>query len=176
MGNIFIEIVHKAEQNNWCTIPYCTTCGNTEIRNELRNIAGLGGSELANMLSEIAPSEIMKLPNWTDCIRLSFFEITYPGHQEKVLNSWLINLENQVYFADPILFYVVRTLPFGLSVGKNWVVKCVSMATETKNESLVESLIWTLKEKIREYPDLLHLAQQLTSSQKIRNALLDIEK
>ncbi len=171
MNNSFVEVVQKASQLRWCTQPYCTTCGNREIRGELRQLAGKGGFELARMLSELRPPDIVALPNWENCIRLAFFEITLPGPQERVLESWVNYLDREIYFADVVLFYVVRSLPFGQSVGKLWIDKCISLALSTQDESLIESLLWTLGKEVDTYADLFNLAHQMKAFPKIAKAL-----
>ena len=168
-------MVQTASQLRWCTKPHCTTCGNREARARLKAIAFDAGFALANQLSELTPSEIVKLPNWDDCIRLAFFEIPLPGPQEKVLTSWLHNLHNDVQFADVVLFYIIRSLPFRESIGKDWIEKCVSLAIDTKNESLIESVLWTLGAKAKNYPAFLELAGQLTLSPTVVKALAACE-
>lgn len=171
MSDTFVGIVQRASQLGWCTRPYCTTCGNREVQAELRKVAGEAGFELAEQLSGLSTSEIVSLPNWDDCIRLAFFEIILPGPQERVLESWLHNLDKEVYFADVVLFYIVRSLPFGQTIGARWIEKCISLALDTRNESLTESLLWTLRGKVNNYPALHNLAKQMTSSPKVAKAL-----
>ena len=171
MNNLFVEIVRKASELRWCTRPYCTTCGNREVRTELRNIAGKNGFQLADILSALKPAEIVTLPNWQDCVQLAFFEISLPGTQEKVLESWLPEIDNQIHFADVVLYYVIRTLPFRESVGKNWIERCIALSNTSRNESLVESLLFVLGRKSEAYPDFLSFARQFESSPKIQKAL-----
>ncbi|GAB6283328.1 MAG: hypothetical protein STSR0008_20900 [Ignavibacterium sp.] len=172
--NSFVEIALKAAELRWCTEPYCTTCGNQEIRNELRKISKDGGFELAKQLSELSPSDIVNLPNWDNCIRLAFFEIVLLGPKEKVLEAWFSKLDKEIYFADVILFYIIRSLSFEMSVTKEWINKCISLAIDFKNESLIESLIWTLGVNINKYPNLFEIANKMTTSDKIKRALRKI--
>ena len=170
MSNTFVEIVQRASQLGWCTRPYCTTCGNQEIRAELRKVAGESGFGLAEQLSQLSPSEIVLLPDWDNGIRLAFFEIVLPGPQERILESWLERLDKEIDFADVVLFYIVRSLPFGQSVGTRWIEKCIPLALDTHNESLIESLLWILKGNVNNYPALYNLANQ-TKSPKVAKAL-----
>ena len=93
MSNQFVEIVQKASRLGWCTRLYCTTCLNHELREEFRKLAGEVGFELAEQLAELAPSEVVLLPNWENCIRLAFLQIALPGPQQKVLDAWANKLD-----------------------------------------------------------------------------------
>lgn len=170
MSNTFVEIVQRASLLGWCTRPYCTTCGNQEVRAELRKVAGEYGFGLAEQLSQLSPSEIVLLPHWDSSIRLAFREIVLPGPQERILESWLERLDKEIEFADVVLFYIVRSLPFGESVGARWIERCVFLALDTHNESLIESLLWLLKGNVNNYPALYNLAKQ-TKSPKVAKAL-----
>lgn len=171
MTNKFSEIVQKAQKLGWCTIPYCTTCGNLEIRNEFRKISEDGGFELSNQLAQLSPSEIVNLPNWEDYIRLAFIEILLPGPKEKILEAWILKLDEEIYFADVVLFYIIRSFPLEMTITKDWINKCILLAINFKNESLIESLIWSLKKNVSDYPSLKDIAMNMTASVKIKKAL-----
>lgn len=170
MSNQFVEIVQKASRLGWCTRLYCTTCLNHELREEFRKLAGEVGFELAEQLAELAPSEVVLLPNWENRIRLAFLQIALPGPQQKVLDAWANKLDREIRLADIVLFYVVRILPFGQYISSRWIDKCISLALETRDESLTESLIWTLGRKVIDNDPLSGLVKELAASSKIKYA------
>jgi hypothetical protein len=145
--NKFAEIVYQAQENNWCTQWHCTTCGSSQVRDKFQELAGDMGFGLADELAALTPRQIRELPNWQDCLRLAFRHIAMPGPQEKVLNAWQAALEGDTFFADYVLFYIVRDLPFRAAVGKQWFETCVNMALKHKARSLTESLLWVLGPK-----------------------------
>ena len=50
-GNLFLELVRQAAQQNWCVRPYCTTCGAMYFRSALRAAGGELGGPLLEALA-----------------------------------------------------------------------------------------------------------------------------
>jgi hypothetical protein len=98
----------------------------------------------------------------------------WPGQHEKVIQAWVPQIDHNLKFADFVLFYIVRTLPFGRSAGKGWIDRCLLMAIATRDESLVESLLWTLGRDAIEHDELMQVASELSrGSFKVRRALAE---
>jgi hypothetical protein len=76
---------------------------------------------------------------------------------DRILTAWLPQLDRHIRLADLILFHYVRRgalfAPMSVEVLQQWREKCVDLAVQTKDESLVESLICTLG-KYRNNPAL----------------------
>lgn len=174
MNNEFAQLVKKASELNWCVRIYCTTCGNKEFRNALEQI-GCGNSfEFVQKLADLDIKEYVGLRGWDDCLRIAFLYLPFPGQHEKVLNAWIAKLDGEIRFADVVLFYVVRTLPLGKEVGKSWISACIALATPSKDESLVESLVWVLRSELSLYEALLNLAKNMSATSfKVRRALME---
>ncbi len=59
-------------------------------------------------------------------------------------------------FVLPIwnLFYFVRYLSESSEVRDSWITKCADLAVQSQDESLIESLIWTLRSNLSNYKQL----------------------
>jgi hypothetical protein len=174
MNNEFAQLVKKASELNWCTQIYCTTCANGEFRKSLKQIGDGNSFELAQALADLNIDEYIRLRIWDDCLRIAFLHLPFPGQHEKILNSWIPKLDRNIRFADVVLFYIVRSLPFGKEVSRAWISACVDLAASFKDESLVESLIWVLRSDVAKHEELLRIAQNLSATSfKVKRALMD---
>ena len=149
MNNVFVRLVLESKRKRWCVKPYCTTCGCREFRNRLEELTSDGGEVLTDALSNLTPQQIISLPNWEDCVSLGLAYLSLPGQHERLLQAWIRNLDGNTRFADEILFYFVRRLPFRREVGSTWTSECVKLAMSEHDELLVESLLWTLGPEAR---------------------------
>jgi hypothetical protein len=151
---------------------YCTTCGATEFRSAMKQL----GDGLADELASLDLSALTEIPNWDETLRLVLDDIRKAELMDRVLTAWLPQLDRHIRVADLILFYYVRrgaiNAPMSIEVLQRWREKCIDLALQTSNESLVESLIYTLGD-YRKYPELDVVVQDLVArrSQRIVNAL-----
>jgi len=174
MESVFAQLVEKAAELNWCARIYCTTCGSRDFRDALEQIAGDGGFGLVEPLSSLEVKSYVGLRDWDDCLRIAFLHLPFPGQRERVLTAWLENLGENIHFADVVLFYLVRALPSKSELRESWTSACASLACASKNESLIESLVWTLRSDVSNHADLFGLAQELSASSfKVRRALFE---
>ena len=174
--NAFLEILRKASQERWCVTPFCTTCGNRDYRAALRRMESDGSPRLAESLSNVNLVDLCRIPEWDDALRIALGEITDAAQMDEVLNAWLPAIKQHVAVADVILFYFVRRgalfAPMSIEVLRMWVDACVDLACETHNESLVESLVYTLGRRVENAPELHRVVKLISgSSQKIRLAV-----
>lgn len=173
--NSFIETLRNANQQRWCVKPFCTTCGAQDFRAALRKLAGANGKGLVEALSSLDLSELRTLSEWDDAIRLALGEINQAPHMDEVLRAWLPHLQENIALADVVLFYFVKRgalfAPMSVEILRVWIDACVKLAVETRNESLLESLVYTLGARVKSYADLnAVIALISSSSSKIRLA------
>jgi hypothetical protein len=114
----------------------------------------------------------MALSNWQDCLRVTFTDLQ-PQVQGRVLIAWLDAVGEDVGFADFVLFYLVRPLLFQPDVKEAWIRRGIQLALTTLDESLVETLVWTLGKGVRDHPPLFEAVQK-HSSPKIRHAAQEV--
>lgn len=171
MANEFAELVKLAVKSRWCTDLYCTTCGNRQFRDGLTQIDnGLGG-HLADLLSNLDIDEYTRVGKWLDCLRIAFVDLPFAPQRDGVLKNWLSYARTNVRFADGILYYIVRYLPPD-DIRQSWISSCVDLALESKDPSLVESLVWVLGPQLVRHPNLVDVAHGLTAaSAKVQTAL-----
>ena len=174
--NAFLEILERASQARWCITPYCTTCGCRDYRTTLRQLGSNGGPDLAESLSTLSLVELCTHREWDNALRIALGEITDAAQMDKVLCAWLPAINQHVAVADIVLFYFVRRgalfAPMSIEVLRMWMDACVALACETHNESLVESLVYTLGRRVESAPQLQHVVTLLfASSQKVRLAV-----
>jgi len=151
--NRFLSLLHVARRNRWCTRP-CTTCGASDFRAELRQL----GTELADDLADLDLSALEETPGWDDALRLAFDELQTPELKDQVLTMWLPQIDRHIRLADLVLFYYVRRgalfVPMSIEIIQQWLAKCIELASQTGDESLVESLVYTLGTRYRQYATL----------------------
>jgi len=176
MENQFAQLVQKSAELNWCVRIYCTTCGSMDFRNSLKEITENSGSKLANHLYDLKIEEYTRLQNWDECLRLAFHELGSQSLQTQVLYNWLSSINKNIRFADWNLFYFVRHLPDDSPIKNEWVSKSIYLALDTEDESLIETLIWTLRADIAKFEQLkqVAIAKSLFSS-KIKRAMINTE-
>lgn len=146
-----------------------------DFRNSLKEISENDSSKLVEILSELNIEKFTKIQNWGDCLRLAFYDLRFPFLQTEILSNWLPILNDNIHFADWILFYFARYLSENNETRKAWISKCIEVAVKSQDESLTESLIWTLRSKIENFDGLFESIEGLkTYSPKINRAFGEI--
>jgi hypothetical protein len=172
MSNPLLNIIRKAYERKWCTEPYCTTCGGREYRDALNELAGPLGGSLANALEEINPQDLISIPNWQDALLIAIFDVPFSPQLEGVLQAWLPKIPNNIFFADFVLYKIVRHLPTDNEMKNKWIESCVSIVLDTNNFSLIESIILVLRKDALNYPNLIAIAEeQAKTSAQMRKVL-----
>lgn len=106
-NNLFIAILKKAKESNWCTKYFCTTCGALEYRQELVIQGGENRRELIESLKSLDPSELMKIDGWVSALQIAFFDLPHDVRSE-ILHTWWKFPDECIRFFDVILFHFVR--------------------------------------------------------------------
>ncbi len=170
MTNTFIDIIRTAENNKWCTTPYCTTCSANEYRQALKNLGG----GLAEMLSELNPSEITREHNWQDALLTAIIDLPISLQLVGILETWSEKLDEDINFTDFILFKIIRNIAKNSEIWEKWVSGCVSLALATKNFSLIESLLLVMDRKAIEQDEFIIIAKDIAKwSIQMRRVLLN---
>ena len=174
--NAFLEILDRVSQERWCVTPFCTTCGSRDYRIALRQMGSNSRPRLAESLSKLNLVELCRLREWDDALRIALGEISDAAQMDEVLSAWLPAIKQHVAVADIVLFYFVRRgalfAPMSVEVLRMWMDACVELACETHNESLVESLVYTLGRRVESSPELQRVVTLVSgSSQKVRLAV-----
>lgn len=160
--NPFIAVLKQAQAKKWCVEPGCTTCGATEFRKALLDLAGDLGGPLANSLSDIDLNELQTCRHWADATEIALRDLPLGISQiEGVLKAWLPHADQHIRFLDRVLFKIVRYLPAASSIRADWIGVSEEVALSTKDFSLVESLILILGDRAAEHLEILGLAQQM---------------
>jgi len=162
----FLNLLSLASQNRWCMKPYCTTCGASEFRTAIRQL----GEKLADDLATMDLDFLEQAPEWEDGIRFALDALLRPDMKDKVFSAWLPNIDGHVRLADLVLFYYVRHGALFVQTSPDvlvqWRAKCIELASQTHNESLVESLIYTLGKRYTDYPKLESVIRELCSNSR----------
>jgi hypothetical protein len=164
MSNPLYDIISKAHEQNWCVTPYCTTCGAQEYRNALRELSGSMGGGLADALADIDLQEISLLPNWKDALLVAIMDLPISQQVEDVLNAWLPKISDHIALADLLLYKIVRYMIKDNATRNNWIERCIDIAINSKNFSLIESLLLVLKRDAWDYPKLIAVAKEYANS------------
>jgi len=173
--NAFIEILKKANEQKWCVKQFCTTCGSRQFRDELQKLGEELGGPLADALSELVPRELMEIENWEDALFIAIYDLPIRGFVvEDLLKNWLSKLNENIYFADVILYKIVKLLPNTNEMRKEWIEKCIKLALEKKHFSLTESLILVLGRDGLNYAPLIEQAKEFAkTSEQMKRVLLN---
>lgn len=172
MSNPLLNIIRKAHQLKWCTTPYCTTCFASEYRNSLKELVKTLGGELANVFKKINPQELTSIPNWQDALLSAIIDLPISLQEEDILEAWLSKTTDNIFFADFVIYRIVRNLPKDSKIRNRWIEKCTTMALSTKNFSLIESLILVLRQDVLNYPDLIAIVKEYAiNSAQMRRVL-----
>jgi len=79
-------------------------------------------------------------------------------------------------FGDVVLFRIVRFLSEGDCVRESWIQAAVPIAVNTRDHSLIETLLLVLRGSASRFPELVAVAIELTANSKqinrvVRNVL-----
>jgi len=168
-GNPFLKLVHQAGRNRWCVKYMCTTCGARDYRSRLEKI-----SDLAGAMASADLEELVKIRNWDGALEVAFFDLPTACDRERVLTVWLEKTDCPVRFADVVLYYIVGrdlTARFNRDLWDGWVEKCASLAQESRDFSLAESLVRVLGKSVERYPDVLDIAFKSKGDRTMYQAL-----
>jgi hypothetical protein len=150
LDNEFLKAIRLARENRWCTNPVCTTCGAHDFCAVLKK-RGLGN--LADDLATVDLNALRRNGEWRDPLRLALDQLASPELEDRVFLAWYPQLDSQIAVADLVLFYFVRRgalfAPMSVEVLTKRRDKCVELACKTHDESLLESLIYTLGHSYR---------------------------
>lgn len=160
MSNPLYDIIRKAYEQNWCVMPYCTTCGAHEYRNALRELSGPLGGGLADALVDIDLQEISLLSNWQDALLVAIMDLPISQQLEGVLAAWLPKISDHVALADLILYKIIRYMRKDNATRNNWIERCMDIAINSRNFSLIESLLLVLRRDAWDNPKLIAIAKK----------------
>jgi hypothetical protein len=71
----FKDFMYHALKSKWCVKPFCTTCGSSEFRDELKKFSN---DEIVEGL-KILPAEFTELEDSTDALRICFYSASIFG-------------------------------------------------------------------------------------------------
>lgn len=182
MSNLFLKQA-TAQDFSYCGEPgFCTKCMFRFVRDFVTPIDASHGEptsgyekawpqeifrrrstqeHLAHELLKLPISEFVKLQYWDGHLRMAFHAMSDPGLQASVLQHWLDFPLEDVRFVDVVIFYLIRHGCQHAPVGQAWIKAAVALAERTKDRSLVESLVWTLRRSISDHPSFASLAREL---------------
>ena len=154
--------------------PYCTTCGSLDYRNKLKELAGPLGGPLANALEDIDINELTIVPKWQDGLLIAVIDLPMSMQVEGILRTWLPRAIGNIRFADYVLFKIARYLPRQSDTRRDWLNACMAMAIDSKDFSLVESLMLVLGQDANNHQELMTIATDYArTSGQMRRVLVN---
>lgn len=133
---------------------------------------GKRAEHLANELLSLPIEEFIKLEDWAEIMRMAFYGLPDKDLRSLILRKWLIAVGSNIRVTDVLLFYILRKEPIDPDVYEAWIQKAIDLAKQSRDISLVESLILTINSSISKYRSLLDLATELSQkSLAIQKAL-----
>lgn len=113
----------------------------------------------------------MKIPGWRHAID---WGLACLGSQEivcKALAAWRDRYLGDVRVVDFVVFHLLGRFPCNIDNLHQWEASAIALAGRTHDASLVETLIYHLGERIRNYPEVWDAALALASNSQVRHAL-----
>ena len=166
MSNTFIDIIREAHTHKWCTTPYCTTCGAQDYRKALRNLGEVAEGGLAAALADLNPSQLVKENNWQDALLVAVIDLPLSHQLEDIIKAWLAKFNDDIGFADFVLFKIIPCLSTQSAIRQEWINKSIALAKDTRNFSLIESLLLILKKDSLENPELIETAKDYAKTSR----------
>lgn len=182
MSNLFLQLA-TARDFSYCGEPgFCTKCSFRFLRDFVTPIGETHGEpasafenawpqeifsrrstqeQLAKELLDLPISEFVKLQYREGHLRMAFYAMRDPDLQSSVLQRWLESLLDDVRFVDVVIFHLIRHGHPHTPTWDAWIKATVALAERTRDWSLVESLVWTLRQSIADYPSFANLAREL---------------
>ena len=119
--------------------------------------------------------ELTLIPNWEDAIQIAVRDLPLHIQATALFETWLERAHQNLRSFDVVLYRLVRYLPESHPVRLKWIAKGVSLAEQTNDFSLVESLILTLRKNALQYSKIMSLAKEFAKESKqmqrvLRNA------
>lgn len=155
MSNPVLDAMREANERQWCVSLYCTTCGALDYRKRLRESGGPLGAHLVDHLAAIDIDELMAIPRWQEALVIAVIDTPFVG---VALEAWLAKAKGNIRFADETLYNIIRSVSSREGIRIKWVNVCMAMAIESKDFSLVESLVLVLGRDSMKYPELIDVA------------------
>ena len=177
MANAFVTLLETASMRNWCMKPFCTTCGSTDYREAVADLADRdSGAFLAESMAAVRIETLTAFPNWAGAVTLAWRELRSEHQGDRVLSAWLPSLDHHPGLADVVLFYILRQGSLFARVShpvwRLWLDESMRVAIATGNGSLLETLSYTMGKELDEHAELRARAEEVAQSYpKLRRAL-----
>ena len=187
MSSLFFELVMKREEDICLPGELCGICPSIFVQDVLIPIIKANGGVpsavrsmpimevlqnrawikyLAQELLCLPISEYVKLPHWKGHLNEAF-HFCDSDLKATVLHRWLNFYSGNVLFVDWLVFYAIRRFRRHTLIWDRWIKAALELAERTKDESLVESLVLTLRPNISAYPSFASLARELAGQSRV---------
>jgi uncharacterized protein with HEPN domain len=104
MENAFLELLMRAEQENWCTKALCTTCGALDYRNSLKEIEReIRIEAIANMDLRVLEHNV----DWQMATNIALWELADGETMTRILDSWYQKYPNFPWLAHWIREHIL---------------------------------------------------------------------
>lgn len=181
MSHTFLDLA-RAGDFSYCR-PYCAKCYFRFVRDfivpiekahgtlpegefpsgmwwhEIMKLPGVS-SHLAEEIENVSLPELLQLKHWDGHLTVGFTMLRDSNLPDRILRRWLDSCPDNPRFVDVLIFYL---LPLATSseIRHAWFTKGADVAVASKDNSLIESLLWRLNGGLEKYPELLKLATEL---------------
>jgi hypothetical protein len=158
ISSTIADVIEQARRDHWCTKRHCATCEPTSWCSAVQELAQRP-ERFARDLARLPVHAWYDLPELGGAIYHAFSVLPRRDLVDQVLQSWLTQLEGHVRIADAVTFYVIREGLSSERLRHEWLRRSESMAVETKDPSLLETLLYALGDEIVDHPQLLRAAE-----------------
>ena len=99
------------------------------------------------------------LPEFGGAIYYCFSVLGNHTVVDRVLGNWIGRLAGHYRIADAVTFYVVREMQSSERLRRDWLSRSESMAIESRDPSLLESLLYAYSAQLQDHPALVSAAE-----------------
>lgn len=110
MSNPLLNLIAHAAERDWCTTPWCTTCGSREYRTALQMLGGRSGEPLRDALCALEPEDLVRIPGWAGALQIALTSLPGDGQIEWVLEAWTPKIGRVPRFDDAVFSRISLSL------------------------------------------------------------------
>jgi len=119
----------------------------------------LDPARLAHELQQLPLAAWYDLPEFGGAIYHCFATLPSRALVDQVLGDWVSRLAGHYRIADAVTFYVVRDGQSSERLRDDWLRRSEAMALESRDPSLLESLVYAYGTDLHEHPELVRAAE-----------------
>ena len=164
------ELLQCAAAERWTTDSRKADDEARPLRDALAELVTADAPRFVEDLCEVDPADLYLIEGWAGAL-FHAFALLEPVQIQLVAERWHERFRADVRIVDWVLFQLVRTGRISPPLSTAWLNSASALALDTRDPSLVESLLYVLGPEFGGRDDLRRLAKRLKYHPPLRHAL-----